>query len=433
MMSFMKIFFFTVSAVSALEWADGTGKLPALGWNSWNAYHCDINESLILDAAKAMIDFGFKDAGYEYVNLDDCWSVKSGRDNNTQQLIPDPERFPRGISGLADQIHDLGFKIGIYSSAGTKTCAGYPASIGYESIDAATWAAWGIDYLKYDNCNVPSNWTDECNACVYHQGQPENYINGTCVDSDNYCPAGYDYSKSNSAERYGIMRDALQAQNRTILYSLCSWGTAGVEQWGNETGNSWRMSDDISPEWDSVTAILNMNSFIVNDADFWGRPDPDMLEVGNAGLTTAEERTHFAFWAAMKSPLLIGTNLNTASDDAKSILLNRYLLDFNQDDVYGAPAKPYKWGTNADYTFNATNPAEFWSGRSQQGTLVLMMNTLAEGRNMTLDFGEVPDLDGDTMYNILDVWTGEDLGSSTSGITIEVASHDTAALLLTSS
>lgn len=175
-----------------------------------------------------------------------------------------------------------------------------------------------------------------------------------------------------------------------------------------------------------------MNSFILNDVDFWGHPDPDMLEVGNEGLTTAEERTHFAFWAAMKSPLLIGTNLETASADAKSILLNRYLLAFNQDDVYGAPAKPYKWGTNPDYTFNATHPAEFWSGESQAGTLVLMLNTLAESRNMTVDFAEVPQLDTDTTYSVLDIWTGEELGSSNSGVTVEVPSHDTAALLFTS-
>ncbi len=182
----------------------------------------------------------------------------------------------------------------------------------------------------------------------------------------------------------------------------------------------------------SVTSILNMNSFILNDANFWGRPDADMLEVGNDGLTTAEERTHFAFWAAMKSPLLIGTNLDAASEAAKSILLNKHLLAFNQDAVYGAPAKPYKWGTNPDYTFNATNPAEFWSGESSQGTLVLMMNTLSGGRNMTADFCEVPSLDAGETYSVLDVWTGEDLGSFTSSITVDVASHDTAALLFTS-
>ncbi|KAI1310163.1 glycoside hydrolase family 27 protein [Xylaria venustula] len=430
-MSLITALFLSASTVSALEWADGTGRLPALGWNSWNAYGCDINETLILDAANAMVELGFKDAGYEYVNIDDCWSVKDGRDNVTQQLVPDPSRFPNGISGVADKIHELGFKIGIYSSAGTETCAGYPASIGYESIDASSWAAWGIDYLKYDNCNVPSNWTDTCNACVYSLNDPDNYVNGTCVDSNDYCPSGYDYTTSNSAKRYGIMRDALKAQNRTILYSLCSWGTAGVEQWGNEIGNSWRMSDDIQDNWNSVTSILNMNTFNTNDADFWGHPDPDMLEIGNGGLTTAEERTHFAFWAAMKSPLLIGTNLDTASDDSRAILLNKYLIAFNQDGVYGAPAKPYKWGVNPDYTFNATNPAEFWSGESQQGTLVLMLNTLADSRNLTADFGEVPSLDADGTYNVLDIWTGENLGSFTSSVVVEVASHDTAGLLFT--
>jgi len=175
-----------------------------------------------------------------------------------------------------------------------------------------------------------------------------------------------------------------------------------------------------------------MNSFIVNDANFWGHPDPDMLEVGNTGLSPAEERSHFAFWAAMKSPLLIGTDLNKASNEAISIMLNKHLLAFNQDNVYGAAAKPYKWGTNPDYTFNASNPAEFWSGESQQGTLVLMLNTLDHSRNMTADFREIPSLEADGTYNILDAWTGEDLGSFTLKFTVEVASHDTAALVLSS-
>lgn len=432
-MALAKVLLFSISAVSALEWDDGTGKLPALGWNSWNAYHCDINESLILDAAKAMVDFGFKDAGYQYVNLDDCWSVKDSRDSNTQELVPDPDRFPNGVSGLADQIHDMGFKIGIYSSAGTQTCAGYPASIGYESIDAASWAAWGIDYLKYDNCNVPSDLADECNACVYNLNNPDNYVNGTCVHPEDYCPDGYDFTGTNSAKRFQTMRDALKAQNRTILYSLCEWGTAGVEQWGRDTGNSWRMSDDIQNGWNYVTEILAMNSVIVNDVDFWGRPDADMLEVGNGGLTTAEERTHFAFWAAMKSPLLIGTNLNTASEESRAIMLNKPLLAFNQDGTHGAAAKPYKWGSNPDYTFNATNPPEFWSGASEQGTLVLLFNSLGDdGRSMTADFAEVPELDAGAEYKVLNAWSGEDLGSFSSSFSIDVDSHDTAVLFFTS-
>lgn len=193
-----------------------------------------------------------------------------GRDNKTQQLLPDPDKFPDGISGLADKVHNLGLKIGIYSSAGTLTCADYPASIGYESIDAATWAAWGIDCmckflpilqyllttsedLKYDNCNVPKNWTDECEACTYSISRPQDFVNGTCIDSDEFCPTNYDYTKSNTAERYAIMRDALQAQNRTIQYSICVWGYAGVQQWGNATGNSWRMSTDIRGEFHEVS------------------------------------------------------------------------------------------------------------------------------------------------------------------------------------
>lgn len=193
-----------------------------------------------------MISKGFQAAGYQYINIDDCWSVESGRDNTTQQIIPDPSKFPDGISGLADKIHALGFKIGIYSSAGTKTCAGYPASIGYESIDAATFAAWGVDYLKYDNCNVPGSYNDTCEACY-----PDslNLVNGTCQANSgqtDFCPSGYDYSQSMTAKRYDTMRDALLAQNRTFLYSLCEWGDQDVWTWGNETANSWRTTGDIN-------------------------------------------------------------------------------------------------------------------------------------------------------------------------------------------
>ena len=255
---------------STLALAGGTGRLPALGWNrsatlgfssyctsltlrSWNAYHCDVDASKILTAANDIVNKGFKDAGYEYVNIDDCWSVKSGRDNVTHQIIPDPVKFPNGIEGLADRIHGMGLKIGIYSSAGTETCAGYPASIGYESIDAATFAGWGVDYLKYDNCNVPTNWTDTCYSCYADPGTGPGFVNGTCVNTTGLCPPGYDYSQSRTAERYRIMRNALEAQNRTILYSLCEWGTQDVWTWGNETANSWRTTGDIERKLDMQT------------------------------------------------------------------------------------------------------------------------------------------------------------------------------------
>ena len=209
--------------------------------------------------------------------VDDCWSVKSGRDSVTQRIVPDPDKFPDGIKGIADSLHALGLKAGIYSSAGTETCAGYPASIGYESLDAATFASWGIDYLKYDNCYVPANWTDQYVACVPDQWDLYGpFPNGTCAVTDTTAPASYNWGTSNTAKRYGIMRDALLAQNRTILYSLCEWGQADVEAWGNSTGNSWRITGDIQPWWARVAEILNEASFREGSTGFWGHNDADM-------------------------------------------------------------------------------------------------------------------------------------------------------------
>ncbi|KAK3617881.1 hypothetical protein LTR56_025013 [Elasticomyces elasticus] len=388
---------------------DGVGRLPALGWNSWNAYFCDVDEAKLLDAANLIISLGLKDAGYEYVNIDDCWSIKDGRDATTQQIVPDPNKFPNGIIGVASEIHNLGLKTGIYSSAGTETCAGYPASIGYESIDAATFAGWGIDYLKYDNCYVPGNWSD---------ASPSG--------------ADYDYSTSNTANRYMIMRDALLAQNRTILYSLCEWGQANVWTWGNETGNSWRTTGDITPDWNSVISILNQQSSISQYTDFTGHNDPDMLEVGNGNLTLPETRSHFALWALMKAPLIIGTDLSKLSPENLEILLNKYLLAFNQDPVYGVPAEPYKWGVNADQTNDRTNPAEFWSGGSSNGTMVAMLNTQDTTRMMRADFSEIPGLDAGTQYKIVDAWTGKSAGCIIGGLDAQVEGHDTAVYLVQS-
>ncbi|KAI6716727.1 alpha-galactosidase B [Diplocarpon mali] len=409
--------------VHCLLQKDNVGKLPALGWNSWNAFYCDIDEAKIMTAATQMVALGLKDVGYEYVNIDDCWSVRSGRNETTHEIIPDPSKFPTGILGTARKIHALGLKLGIYSSAGTGTCAGYPASIGYESIDAATFAAWEVDYLKYDNCGVPSNWTDQYNACVPElSGGP--YPNGTCPDLQDPAPEGYDWSQSNSARRYELMRDALLAQNRTILYSICSWGLAGVNSWGNATGNSWRSSGDIDESWARIMEIFNFNSFQLNSVGFWGRNDPDMLEVGNGALTDAECRSHFAFWAAMKSPVIIGTELGKLKSSLVDLLKNQYLLSFNQDEVYGGPAVPYKWGVNPDWTFNKTNPAEYWSGRSTEGTLVLALNSLGASAARQILWEEVPELKSGRNWRVTDIWSGKSRCVA-GGIQRTLQSHDT--------
>lgn len=428
-MAFLSLILGTIPVTHAIATPDGhAGKLPTLGWNSWNAYHCDIDVTKFLSAAQALVDKGLQAAGYTYLNIDDCWANKDGRDANNH-IVPNATRFPDGIAGLAGQIHAMNLSLGIYSTAGTKTCAGYPASLGYEDIDAADFATWGIDYLKYDNCNVPANWTDEYVFC-----QPDSVnttANGTCnTDLDpDLAPSGYDWSTSNSAVRFNRMRDALAKQDHEILYSLCIWGRAGVFDWGNNTAISWRMSGDIEPNWQSVAHILNENSFRLNSVDFWGHNDADMLEVGNGDLTTEETRTHFAFWAAMKSPLLIGTDLTTLSDDNVDLLKNKYLLAFSQDALHGEPAKPYKWGTNPDWTYNNTYPAEYWAGPSQAGHLVLILNPSNSTQTKEVIWSDIPGL-ANSGYQVIDVWTGDNLGCVQSSYSANVSSHDTAVILV---
>ncbi|PVI00156.1 glycoside hydrolase family 27 protein [Periconia macrospinosa] len=414
-----------ISSASALVLDNGVGRLPALGWNSWNRFGCDITESQFIVAAEKFVELGLKDAGYQYVNIDDCWQVKDHRDSATGRLIPDPERFPDGIVGTANKIHDMGLKIGIYSSAGDLTCQGYQASIRHEETDAATWAEWGIDYLKYDNCYIPGEMLDECHYCV-----PEwtELVNGTCVNKDGLCPTDYNYEQSNTAKRFRTMRDALAKQNRTILYSLCQWGTANVQAWGNQTGSSWRMSNDINPSWERILDIWNQNSFQLNYVDFWGHPDADMLEVGN-GITLPQSRSHFAAWAAMKSPLLIGCDLNKATPEEVEVMKNKYLLAFNQDPVVGGPATPYKWGTNPDWSFNASFPAEYWSGASSNGTLVLIFNPFNDTRTKSTSFSEIPELGGGA-FEVTEVWSGKSLGCVQEKLEADIVGYDTAAWMV---
>ncbi|QDS73423.1 hypothetical protein FKW77_008431 [Venturia effusa] len=426
-------------AVLALENKWGVGRLPALGWNSWNAYRCSITEAQFLSAAEKMVSLGLKDAGYEYVNIDDCWSIKEGRSNITGRIQVDLTKFPSGIDGLAKKIHDMGLKIGIYSSAGEVTCQKYPASLGHEEIDVKTWSDMGIDYLKYDNCGVPPAQLDECKYCLQLNAtgdmckvaKIEEWETTDQIPREvRYCPQGYDYNKSATYQRFTRMRDAVAKSERPILFSLCQWGQANVNTWGNATGQSWRTTEDIRPFWKSVKQILNNHSFTLNYVNFWGHGDADMLEVGNGGLSLAEERTHFSLWAAMKSPLLIGTDLAKLRPESVEILKNKYLLAFNQDNVVGEPAKPYKWGTNPNWTFNDTFPAEYWSGNSQQGVLTLVINTGESSMVKRVDFAEVPELKANGTYRAFNVWSERDEGCFTGGIDRTIDAHDTSVLIL---
>ena len=198
--------------------ANGLARTPPMGWNDWNSFGCDVTEQLVKDTADRMVANGMKDAGYQYVNIDDCWMTHS-RDS-AGDLVPDPAKFPDGIKGTADYVHGRGLKLGIYESAGTATCAGYPGSLGHEQQDADSFAAWGVDYLKYDNCN--------------NQGVPWQ-------------------------QRYDAMRDALANTGRPIVYSLCEWGEDDVWTWGAATGNLWRTTGDINASYASMLSIFHTN------------------------------------------------------------------------------------------------------------------------------------------------------------------------------
>ena len=228
------------------------------------------------------------------------------------------------------------------------------------------------------------------------------------------------------------MSDALLATNRTIQYSQCAWGHGHIDEWGNATGHSWRMWGDIYPVWSGnhegswgIMPILNHASFFSNNTNFWGHADWDMLEVGNGNLTLEENRSHFAMWAALKSPLIIGTPLDDIEQSILEILSNKDLIAFNQDSVFGASAAPYKWGINPDGTWNLTHPAEYWSGESSLGVHVFVLNTLEVAQNKTIEFSEVPGLHAGKEYTLYDSWTGDRLGEYEDRYERLVGRHDT--------
>jgi alpha-galactosidase len=261
-----------------------------MGWNTWNRYYCDINQTIIYTNTDSLIRLGLADLGYKYVNIDDCWLTKE-RDSQGHAIV-DPATFPDGMKAIGDYIHSHGLKFGIYNSAGTMTCEGRAGSLHHESIDVADFVEWGVDFLKYDNC--------------FNEGIP-------------------------SKERYENMRNALSNASRPIFFSICNWGLEDVTEWGPGTGNSWRTAGDITPTWGSVKYNFEMNQLHPEVAGPGAWNDPDMLEVGNHGLTHEEERTHFALWSIVKAPLIIGCDLNTVTDESLAILKNKNLIAVNQD------------------------------------------------------------------------------------------------------
>ena len=264
---------------------------PPMGFNTWNKFGCDVSEQLIRETADAMAENGMRDAGYRYVVIDDCWQVSrdaSGR------IVADPQRFPGGMKALAGYVHGKGLKFGLYTDLGTKTCEGRPGSLGYHDIDARTYAEWEIDYIKVDWCNA-----DDLDA----------------------------------REQYTRFRDALTKTGRPIVLSICEWGRNRPWEWAGGVGQLWRTTSDIRDRWESVVWILNANEAHAGAAAPGHWNDPDMLEVGNGGMTAEEYRSHFSMWAMMAAPLITGNDLRAMSAETKSILLNEEVIAVDQDSL----------------------------------------------------------------------------------------------------
>jgi alpha-galactosidase len=284
--------------------SNGLAKTPPMGWNSWNLFQGRIDDQTVRKMADAMVSSGMRDAGYIYVNIDDTWEGLRDAEGNLQSN----HKFP-DMKALADYVHSKGLKLGIYSGPGPRTCAGYPASYGHEEQDAKTWAAWGIDYLKYD-----------------------------------WCSAGRIYKNDALQPVYQKMGDALKATGKPIVYSLCEYGLGGVEKWGPAVGgNLWRTTGDIRDSWESMIGNVEKQ---VPTAPYAGPGrwnDPDMLEIGNGHMTDDEYRTHMSLWALVASPLLAGNDVRSMSDATKAILLNKEVIAIDQD-ALGKQASPVKNG-----------------------------------------------------------------------------------------
>ncbi|MGQ1945640.1 glycoside hydrolase family 27 protein [Geofilum sp. OHC36d9] len=371
---------------------------PPMGWNSWNIFGCDINEQMIRDITDAMVTSGLKDAGYEYIIIDDCWH---GERDSLGFIHSDPEKFPSGIKALADYIHSKGLKFGIYSDAGTETCAGRPGSRGYEYQDALQYAHWGVDYLKYDWCNT-----------------------------DNINPIG----------AYTTMRDALYKAGRPILFSMCEWGTARPWTWAQDIGHMWRTTGDIYLCWDckhdhggwfswGVLQILDMQEGLREYAGPGHWNDPDMLEVGN-GMSVNEDRAHFSMWAMLSAPLIAGNDLRNITQETIDILTNPEVIAVNQDKL-GIQGLQYKKEKDLEIWFKPLTEDRWAVCFLNRGELPIELKFNWKENIVNDDFAQRQANFNTTTYKIRNVWTGKDSGTTEKNIKTKLAGHDVLMLTLT--
>ena len=365
-------------AAPALD--NGLAKTPPMGWNSWNKFACaGLNEQVIRETADIISSNGMKDVGYQFVNLDDCWQASRDAEGN---IVADATKFPSGIKALADYVHSKGLEFGLYTDVGTKTCAGRPGSLGHEYQDAKQYAAWGVDYVKVDWCNTLPGQSAEAS--------------------------------------YTLFRDALAASGRPIVFSICEWGSNKPWLWAGPVGNLWRATGDIQDCWsckrqwggNGVMQIIDQ----LNDIWMYTGPghwnDPDMLEVGNGGMTTDEDRAHFSLWALLSAPLLVGNDVAHMSEATKSILENREVIAIDQDPLGIQGHRVRKDGD-----------LEVWSKQlADGGRAVVLLNRGTSAAPVTVRWTDIG-YPNTLTATVRDLWSGKSIAGQRGGYSAQVPSH----------
>jgi alpha-galactosidase len=357
----------------------GLALTPPMGWNSWNKFGCDVSEKLMKEMADAMVASGMKDAGYQYLVIDDCWQVS--RDPQGR-IVADPQHFPSGMKALADYVHAKGLKFGLYSDAGTGTCQKRPGSKEHEAIDAKTYAEWGVDYLKYDWCNT--------------QGQ-------------------------DTRDSYARMAQALRQSGRPIVFSICEWGSTRPWTWAPGIGHVWRTTGDIQDCWDCSKSWGGMGFVHIIDLQAELYPyagpghwnDPDMLEVGNGSLTTSESRAHFSFWALLAAPLMAGNDLRSMSKETAEILTSREVIGVDQDPLGMQGRKVHDGGAH-----------EVWMKPLADGSrAVILFNRGSEAGKIRVAWEDIGLAPADKAA-VRDLWKKSDLGTFSGRFEAQVDPHD---------
>lgn len=371
---------------------------PPMGWMTWNLFQGNISDQLIRETADAMVEGGFRDAGYEYIFIDDLWQGGRDRHNN---IIPDPEKFPNGIKALADYVHSKGLKLGIYSDAAQLTCGGWTASLGFEEQDARTFASWGIDYLKYDYCNAPED-------------------------------------SATARQRYRTMAEALQKSGRDIALGICEWGQRQGEEWCEEVGGQlWRTTYDVRDMWKDVVKqggmgildIINTTAPLAKYVRPGQWPDMDMLvvglegkggpssDLGGVGCTQTEYQTQMSMWCMMASPLAMTNDLRKVSDDDRRILLNPEIIAINQDPL----------GKGAERKVMADDYQIFVRQLANGAHAVALLNTSDKQLTLTADFKALG-IPG--KYTVRDVWQHKDVARAASKWKGKVMAHEAKVLVV---